>query len=93
MPESRDEDCTSAYVTFPAEDGSSVCWPNPLDPMEVEWALRYSRESGDSLFGTQPSLTREQQLYAASVISAYCKLFGLSQRTRNLRIEQIRREL
>jgi hypothetical protein len=55
-----------------------MCWPNPGDPHEVEWRLRYG------------TLMREDLLYAASVIHAYAHLFDLPQKARNKRIEQIK---
>ena len=44
--------------TYIKRDNGTV-WPNPADPLEVEWKLRYGR------------LTREEQLVAASFIAAY----------------------
>jgi hypothetical protein len=41
-------------------DGTT--WPDPHDPSNVEWELRYGEP------------TREQMLFAASVISAYSYL-------------------
>ena len=53
-------------------------WPSPLDPNETQWRLRYG----------QPS--KEDLLFAASVMSAYGYLFEMTQRDRNRRIDQIK---
>ena len=42
------------------DDGTT--WPNPLDPGDVEWTLRYGAP------------TRAQMLHAASVLAAYRRL-------------------
>lgn len=57
---------TSSYLNF---DG--MTWPNPADPNDVEWALRYGEP------------TREQRMVAASFIAAYRQLVADSQRRRN----------
>ena len=62
--------------TFLHFDGMS--WPNPNDPAEVEWTLRY---------GTP---TRAQLLVAASFIGAYKQLVDDSQRIRNQKISRLR---
>ena len=53
-------------------------WPNPNDPREVEWRLRY---------GTP---TREDLLLAASFIHAYRYLFLTTTAMRNHRITTIK---
>jgi hypothetical protein len=55
-----------------------MAWPNPNDPHEIEWALRYGTPS------------REQMLAAASFIAAYRQLVDLPTRERNKRIASIR---
>ena len=61
------------YLRF---DG--MTWPNPSDPNESQWRIRYG----------QPS--REDLMFAASVMHAYAHLISLPQRERNERIRQIR---
>jgi len=78
---------SKAYLTFNTDDSNGMCWPNPSDPMEVEWSLRYGPDSSTAIAAP---LTREMQLYAASVISAYQHLVGLDKRTRQLRVMQLR---
>jgi arylsulfatase A-like enzyme len=51
------------YVNF---DGT--CWPNPLDPNEIEWKLRYGEP------------TKAELLQAASFVSAYKQLMHLTQK-------------
>jgi hypothetical protein len=65
-------------VIDPSEPDSIMAWPNPADPGEVEWRLRY---------GTP---TREDLLWAASTIAAYRHLVDMPQRMRNRRVGQIR---
>lgn len=71
----------NSQVTFETEDGSSVCWPNPHDPNEIEWKLRYAPDS----------LTRADMMVAASVMSAYRHVINLDSRTRQLRVMQLRK--
>ena len=49
----------ATYVHF---DG--MAWPNPEDPLATEWCLRWDPDG----------MTRNQQLVAASIISAYRQL-------------------
>lgn len=64
---------SKTYLSF---DG--MCWPNPDDPREVEWRLRYG----------QP--TRQDLLCAASFIGAYQQLVNDPQRVRNSKVTRIR---
>lgn len=41
-----------------------TAWPNPLDPNDVQWRLRYA----------QGSVTKADMMFAASVLSAYRSL-------------------
>lgn len=76
-------DKPKSWLRVPGEDGSVMTWPNPTDPTELEWRLRYSPES----------ITRGDQLAIASVLSAYGYLIGLDARTRQRRVMQIRRAI
>lgn len=62
-----------SYLQF---DG--MVWPDPRDPTEVQWRLRY----GD--------LTRQDRVRAASVLSAYAHLISMPRRLRDKRIRQLR---
>lgn len=53
-------------------------WPNPNDPNEVQWRLRYGTPS------------KEDLLVAASAMHAYAHLIELPERRRNERVGQIR---
>lgn len=71
---------TPAYL-HPEVGGSVLGFPNHDDPLDVEWALRYG------------TLTREQELVAASFISAYKQLVAYdSQRSRNAKVSALRDE-
>jgi hypothetical protein len=65
--------------TYVAFDG--MTWPNPADPLEVEWSLRYGAPS------------REQMLVAASVVAAYRQLVEDPQRIRNGKVATLRQAL
>lgn len=65
-----------AYLHF---DG--MAWPNPIDPLDVEWSLRY---------GTP---TREQLNVAASMIAAYKQLVEDPKTRRDAKVAGIRRAL
>lgn len=65
------------YLSF-----EKMTWPNPRDPSEVEWALRYGGE-----------LTRSQRLVAASFIAAYKQLVGDMPKVRNEKIDGLHRAL
>ncbi len=67
----------SAFLLF---DG--MTWPNPDDPNEVEWKLRYKDFSGN--------LSRGEECTAASFISAYRCLVNLPQKHRNAVCKRIR---
>jgi hypothetical protein len=67
-----------SYLLF---DG--MCWPDPTDPRESEWRLRYRPDS----------ITRKDQMALASVMHAYRYLIGLDSRTRQQRVMQIRAAL
>lgn len=58
-----------------------MTWPNPNDPGKVQWRLRYGVAS------------REDLLFAASVMSAYAQLVEDPQRRRNEKVGGIRRAL
>ena len=60
-----------------------MTWPNPDDPSEVEWRLRYTRYLGGEV-------ATSDLMVAASYMNAYRALIGLPQRARNARIEQIK---
>jgi hypothetical protein len=64
----------SAFLHF---DG--MCWPNPDDPNETQWRLRY---------GTP---TRADLLFAAHVMCAYGQLVEDSQQVRNAKVAGLRR--
>lgn len=55
-----------------------MTWPNPTDPADVQWRLRYGQPSKADL------------LVAASFMHAYAHLIDLPQRERNQRVNQIR---
>lgn len=63
----------SSFLCF---DG--MTWPNPTDPNEVQWRLRYG----------QPN--KEDLLVAASFMHAYAHLIELPQRARNQRVSEIK---
>lgn len=65
----------NSYLTF-----GGMCWPNPEDPSEVEWKLRYARTT----------LTAQEALIAASMMNAYKHLIGLDSRTRQKRVMELR---
>lgn len=67
------DEAAPTYLHF---DG--MAWPDPADPREVEWTLRY---------GTP---TREQVLVAASFIAAYKQLVADPQRARNDNVRRLR---
>lgn len=56
-----------------------MTWPNPDDPMDIEWKLRYG----------QP--TQSERHIAASMIAAYKQLVNDPQRRRNEKIAGIRK--
>jgi hypothetical protein len=68
----------------PAKAPTHLCfdgmtWPNPEDPLTVEWTLRYGAPS------------RKQLHVAASMIAAYKQLAWIdSQRERNRKISALR---
>lgn len=66
-----------SYIVF---DDEGCTWPNPLDPSEIEWKLRY---------GTP---TRAELLQAASFLSAYKHLFTTTQKDAMYRIKRIKEE-
>lgn len=70
------------YLSF-GEDGDRICFPRPEmegDVGSVEWLLRYSPKN----------LTRGDQLYAASVISAYGHLIV---EATDKKVRHVRREI
>ena len=66
----------SRAASFRRFDG--MVWPNPNDPNEVQWRLRYGKP------------TREDILFAASVMSAYSQLVADPQRRRNEKVRGLR---
>jgi len=62
-----------SFVRF---DG--MCWPNPLDPNEIEWKLRHGEP------------TREELLQAASFLGAYKQLLRDSQKVVIYKIKKIK---
>lgn len=69
-----------SWLRIVGEDGSTMTWPNPTDPTELQRRLRSSPDS----------LTRGDQLAIASVLHAYAYLIGLDAKTRQRRVMQIR---
>lgn len=57
-----------------------MTWPDPRDPRELEWRLRYAPDT----------ITRRDQLTVASIVHAYNYLIHLDARTRQKRVMQIR---
>lgn len=70
---STEKAAPSSHLVF---DG--MTWPNPTDPNNVQWRLRYGIPS------------RQDLLAAASFMHAYAHLIDLPQRERNQRVSQIR---
>ena len=71
------------YVLLPCDPPKGLMvWPNPSDPNELQYRLRYG-----------PPLTASEQLQAASHLEAYSYLVGLDQRTRNKRCSEIKAAL
>lgn len=68
-------DQPTGYVTF--ED---MCWPDPSDPRELAYRLRYS----------PAGLSRRDQLVLASIVDAYNSLVCMDSRTRQRRVMQLR---
>lgn len=56
-------------------------WPNPKDPCEIEWKLRYGNP------------TKSELLIAASYISAYKSFFEKTQKDTNLYITNIKKKI
>jgi hypothetical protein len=63
------------------EDGT--VWPNPDDPHDVAWRLRYAPSS----------LTKADRLLAASAMEAYARLIEQPTRARILTVRQIKAEV
>lgn len=76
MDEHNAESDAGRPLSFLRFDG--MTWPNPADPAEVQWRLRYGQPSKVDL------------LVAASFMHAYAHLIALPQRERNERVRQIR---
>lgn len=55
-----------------------MTWPNPEDPLQVEWTLRYGNP------------TKHHLNVAASYIAAYKQLMFDTQRVRNRKVSAIR---
>ena len=62
-------------------------WPNPTDPLDVEWRLRHRRTT----LGQE--ISTSDLMVAASYMDAYRALIALPQRRRNQTIEQIKHAL
>lgn len=62
-------------------------WPDPRDPLGVEWRLRHLRTTFNAEVSTSDLMV------AASYMDAYRALIALPQRARNQRIEQIKRAM
>lgn len=60
-----------------------MTWPNPDDPTDTEWRLRYAGM-------LNLDITSRDRMVAASAMHAYRALIELPQRERNQRISQIR---
>ena len=58
--------------------GDEGTWPNPHDPTEVQWRLRYGEP------------TREDLMVAASVMGAYGHLIGATRVVREAKVRAIR---
>jgi len=70
-------DSNSAYV----KPDTETVWPNPNDPREIEWKLRYDTP------------TKEELLIAASYIQAYKSLFNKKEKDILRYIRMIKRKL
>ncbi|QFS94547.1 hypothetical protein FIV07_28295 (plasmid) [Mycobacterium sp. THAF192] len=68
-------DQPSGFVTVEGR-----CWPDPTDPRELAWRLRYV--SGE--------LTRRDELVLAAVVEAYSSLVCMDSRTRQRRVMALR---
>lgn len=68
----------NGYLRIGGLDG--MVWPDPRDPRELEWRLRYAPDS----------ITRADQLALASIVHAYGYLVYLDARTRQKRVMQVR---
>lgn len=64
-------------VDGPGGPADWTSWPNPDDPGEVSWRLRYGRPD------------RADLMFAADVMGAYAHLFSLPRTVRNQRIQQV----
>lgn len=56
-------------------------WPNPKDPCEIEWKLRYG------------TLTKSEMMIAASYIQAYKSFFEKTQKDTNRYISGIKKKI
>lgn len=76
-----------SYIKLPCptkrDPKNFMVWPNPLDPAELKYRLRYG-----------PPLTANEQRVAASYLEAYHYLVtALPQRTRNTRCSELKAAL
>ena len=62
-------------------DFDGMTWPDPRDPAEVQWRLRY---------GTP---TEADRMWCASVLGAYRQLVDDPRRTRDAKVAGIRRAM
>ena len=65
----------SGYLIF-----DDMTWPDPTDPKEVAWRLRYGQE-----------LTQQDRYYAALVIEAYYQIFVDGTKVRNKKMTALRK--
>lgn len=76
-PDALEGQAVTAYLRL--DDGT--VWPNPTDPNEVQWRLRY---------GTP---TKSDLLVAASMMSAYRELAGQTHKRRSTVVRLLRAAL
>lgn len=62
-------------------------WPDPRDPLGVEWRLRHKRAT----FGGE--ISTSDLMVSASYMDAYRALIALPQRRRNQLIEQMKQAM
>jgi hypothetical protein len=61
---------------------NATVWPNPTDPKEIEWKLRYTRQ-----------LTDNERVLAACYIAAYKVLLRKTQKDSSSYIRMIKKRL
>ena len=75
--ETIDRPMTSSYIKTSVE----CCWPNPQDPNDIEWMLRFGK------------VDKSHLLVAASYINAYRSLFDLTQKELIQTVSAIKKKL